>query len=123
MSLSSKKAEAKIRAGKLGGKIKARNREINRKRESRGLVLLLTKITYKKSSLVNIYLPFKINSKELERVNLLRASKKIRSIILGDYLTILVATTPPKLKFKLVSASSSRLDYILKTLVYTIDEV
>jgi len=123
MSLGSKKAEAKIRAGKLGSKTKARNREINRERESRGLVLLLTKITYKKLSLVNIYLLFKINSKELEGVNLLRASKKIRSIILGDYLTILVATTLLKLEFKLVSASSSRLDYILKTLVYTIDEV
>jgi len=46
----------------------------------------------------------------------------MRSIILGDYLTILVATIPPKLKFKLVSASSSRLDYISKTLVYTVDK-
>ena len=88
MSLGSKKAEAKIRASKLGSKTKARNREINRKRESRGLVLLLTKITYKKLSLVNIYLPFEINSKELERVNLLYTSKKIRSIILGDLLEI-----------------------------------
>jgi len=122
MSLGSKKAEAKIRAGKLGSKTKARNREINRERESRGLVLLLTKITYKTSSLINIYLPFEINSKELEGVNSLRTSKKIRSIILGDYLTILVAAIPPKLKFKLVSASSSRLDYIPKTLVYTVDK-
>jgi len=122
MSLGGEKVEAKIRASKLGGEIKARNREINRKRESRGLVLLLTKITHKKPSLVNIYLPFEINSKELEGVNLLRTSKKMRSIILGDYLTILVATIPPKLKFKLVDASSSRLDYISKTLVYTVDK-
>jgi len=120
MSLGSKKAEAKIRASKLGSKTKARNREINRERESRGLVLLLTKITHIKSSLVN--LPFEINSKELEGVNSLRTSKKMRSIILGDYLTILVATIPPKLEFKLVSASSSRLDYIPKTLVYTVDK-
>jgi len=55
-------------------------------------------------------------------VNLLRTSKKIRSIILGDYLIILVAIIPPKLEFKLVSASSSRLDYISKTLVYTVDK-